>query len=69
MAKFVRGKTVHPDLVKECEKLKSQIIRDHPTIDPRLLTFPKLQKLLLEERAIIFRRIPLARINKVLMGM
>lgn len=64
MAKFVRG-TISANMERECQALKKDLIRKG--VNPNMLTRPKLQDIILSERAINFR-LSLDKIMKILAG-
>ena len=67
MGKFIRG-SISEKLEKECMDLKKDL--EKRGVNPKLLTRPKLQEILLASRALNYRLslIPMEKINKILLG-
>lgn len=63
MSKFIRG-SISLKLERECKVLKKDLIGRG--INERLLTRPRLQEILLDMRALNFRKISLARVRQIL---
>lgn len=64
---FIRG-TIDPLLEKECIELKKRILARGIITDQRLLTRPKLQRILMEKRFLSLRNLPAEEIRRIVLG-